>query len=118
MNAERTLQDGVCVVRLSGLFDIRGLLETASVLHDSLNSDSREVVLEMSGLTGIKTSAINVLLELQHELKQNGRVLSIAAANETVSRSLQLRRVQDTIWMFASLKEAVTAHGSTLDGTV
>jgi anti-sigma B factor antagonist len=88
------LEDDSLVV-LSGELDMATASELTGVLDQVVAHGSREVVLDLSGLTFIDSSGIAALVEAQHRLSEQGRELSVHGARHSALRVFEISGLVD-----------------------
>jgi stage II sporulation protein AA (anti-sigma F factor antagonist) len=93
------------VVRLVGEADA-----TTTSLRDVLDAEAAKIpkllLIDMSGLTFIDSSAIGVLMRAHEQLTAAGGVLALACPQNNVARVLHLIGADRAIPVYASLDEA------------
>ncbi|MGV8082945.1 MAG: anti-sigma factor antagonist [Coriobacteriia bacterium] len=101
----------VCVIRLSGDIDTAIVPQLRAALGDVLDdSQCTDLVLDLAEVTYADSSALGLLIWLDHSLRpQNGRLV-LAGANPDVSRILELSglaNVAASIAMSSNVNEAL-----------
>jgi anti-anti-sigma factor len=79
-----------CVVQLSGDVDLSIVPELRAVLGNVLEGGCVNVVLDFTGVVYADSTALGLLVWLDHKLKPVGGKLVLAGANSDVSRVLEL----------------------------
>lgn len=79
-----------CVVRLSGDIDIAVVPELRKSLADALESGCANVVLDLTDVVYADSSALGLLVWLDHRLRPASGRLVLAGANSDVSRILEI----------------------------
>lgn len=79
-----------CVVRLSGDIDIAVVPELRKSLADALETGCANVVLDLSEVVYADSSALGLLVWLDHRLRPASGRLVLAGANADVSRILEI----------------------------
>ncbi|MEV7673015.1 STAS domain-containing protein [Streptomyces sp. NPDC088752] len=104
--AHRTV-DGICVVTLRGEIDhtAKDVLRDALIQHEA-GTPSR-VVADMSGVSFLDSSGINVLIFAHQHLNDVRGWLHIAAAQESVQRVLSLVGVDAVVPCRPTLEQAL-----------
>lgn len=79
-----------CVVRLTGDIDMAVVPELRLALEDALESGCTNVVLDLAGVTYADSSALGLLVWLDHRLRPEGGRLVLAGARRDVARILEI----------------------------
>jgi len=79
-----------CVVRLSGDIDMSVVPELRASLDDALEGGCSNVVLDLAEVTYADSSALGLLVWLDHRLRPSGGRLVLAGARRDVARILEL----------------------------
>ncbi|MEV0830355.1 STAS domain-containing protein [Nonomuraea rubra] len=95
-------------ITLAGELDTTNAEDTGTALQDAAapGQPGRLVVLDMSALTFMDSSGLNVLLRLHAAVRRQGGVLILAAVHDLPARVLQSTRVWDAMIIVSSLEEA------------
>lgn len=81
---------GACVARLAGDIDISVVPAMRHDLDNALESGCQSVVFDLSEVTYADSSALGLLVWLDHRLRPTGGRLVLAGANSDVTRILEL----------------------------
>lgn len=79
-----------CVVRLSGDIDLSVVPELRRDLEGALSCGCKDIVLDLSAVTYADSSAIGLLVWLDHHLAPRSGRLVLAGANRDVTRILEI----------------------------
>jgi len=79
-----------CVVRLSGDIDIAMVPELRRDLGTAIDGGCAHLVLDLSDVVYADSSALGLLVWLDHQLRPNGGRMVLASANEDITRILEL----------------------------
>ncbi|HSK47401.1 MAG TPA: anti-sigma factor antagonist [Coriobacteriia bacterium] len=79
-----------CVVRLSGDIDMSVVPDLRRALDDALQGGCSNVVLDLAEVTYADSSALGLLVWLDHRLRPDGGRLVLAGARRDVARILEL----------------------------
>lgn len=90
IDIERQVDSRACVVRVDGEIDIAVVPELRESLDSALQGGCVNVVIDLSGVTYADSSALGLLVWLDHRLAPRGGKLVLAGANPDVTRILEL----------------------------
>jgi anti-sigma B factor antagonist len=98
---------GSCtVVRLVGEADV-----TTGALAEVLDAEAAKkpqlLLVDVSGLEFIDSSALHEIVRIQRELRADGCLLALVAPTQMVTRILQLSGLDRTIPVYANAQEAI-----------
>jgi serine/threonine-protein kinase RsbW len=82
--------EAVCVVHLEGEVDIALVPEVRRTLDATISSGCRNMVLDLTAVTYADSSALGLLVWIDHKLAPNGGKLVLVGANRDVTRVLEL----------------------------
>ncbi|MFD9007087.1 STAS domain-containing protein [Streptomyces sp. NPDC059582] len=110
LSVDRHVIDGVRVVSVRDEidYDVRGVLSVALLSADSPEPPLR-IVLNLSGVTFMDSSGINVLITAHREASDTQGWLRIAAAQEPVLSLLQMVGVDTFISCYPTIEQALNA---------
>lgn len=99
--------DGGIVVHAAGEID----LTTAPKLREALDdvAATGRVVVDLTGVTFLGSVGLSVLVEHHQRRQEAGGSLYVAAGNRVVARAIAMTGLSDTLTMFDTLDEAVSA---------
>lgn len=103
--ATRKLDERMSVIEAEGELDLSGAPNLKWVLLDALESASKTVMLDLSLLTFIDSTALGVLVSVNRRLA-HGR-LAIACPHEKVRRIFELSGIDGVLPLFDSAAEAL-----------
>jgi len=101
------LDGSAALVRVRGELDLASAPSLKWSLTDLLGSGSRRIVLDLSQVSFIDSTALSVLVGLQRALQPDG-LIAIAAATAEVQNILELTGLDATFEMFPSLDDALS----------
>lgn len=90
IDVERQVDSRACVVRVDGEIDIAVVPEMRESLDAALQGGCVNVVIDLSEVTYADSSALGLLVWLDHRLAPKGGKLVLAGANADVTRILEL----------------------------
>ncbi len=82
--------EAVCVVHLEGEVDIALVPEIRRQLDSTISSGCRNMVLDLTSVTYADSSALGLLVWIDHKLAPTGGKLVLVGANRDVTRVLEL----------------------------
>src|SRR4051794_17962854 len=100
-------RDGVVVLHLAGELDLYNANELRSALADALAQEPGRIVVEMSEVEFVDSTALGVLIEARSKLAPNG--LLLAAPQPETRRTLQVSGLDRHLPVLDSLADAVDA---------
>ncbi|MET9914327.1 STAS domain-containing protein [Streptomyces sp. NPDC006476] len=99
-----THADGILVLSLTGEIDH----DTGLVLRQALSSGDTRIVVDLSQVTFLDSTGINILIAAHNTLAQAGGWLRLAAATGPVLRTLQIVGVDAVIDCRDTLRQALS----------
>ncbi|MER6496704.1 MULTISPECIES: STAS domain-containing protein [Streptomyces] len=110
LNLERRVVDGIRVVQVQGEIDHDGkdILSQALLSTDGTTAPQR-IVADLSGVTFMDSTGINVLVTIHQQVRTAQGWLRIAGAQESVLRLLQIVGVDALIPCHATTHDALNA---------
>jgi len=103
----RGTADGILVLGLEGEFDLAAAPALREELDAACAGGGRGVVLDMSEVTFVDSSALRELLRGDHALQARGARLVLAAVNPSVARLLELTRTTGLLAAAPTLESAL-----------
>ena len=100
-------QDGITVVRIGGEIDASNTPELSRTLEELLGRGSLRFVLDMAEVGFIDSSGLSTLLTFFKHARAKGGDVVLASVQPTVSRILELTRLDKVFELFHSPEEAV-----------
>jgi anti-sigma B factor antagonist len=94
------------VVAVEGELDLASAPELKRELSEAVRSGSRRLIIDLSGVTFIDSTALGVLVALQKNLDDDAR-LAIAGAEGDVLQIFELTGLDATFEMFPSFEDAL-----------
>jgi anti-sigma B factor antagonist len=106
--SRRDLEPGTTVVAVAGELDLASAPNLKWTLNDAITNGARRLVLDMSRVTFIDSTALGVLVGVQRNLKPGSRLgLSGAESDEDVVNIFELTGLESTFDMFSTIDEAL-----------
>lgn len=90
LEVDRDDRTEACIVRMTGEIDIATVPDIQEALEGAIDTGCRQAVLDLAAVTYIDSSALGLLVWLDHELAPHEGKVVIAGANQDVSRILEL----------------------------
>lgn len=114
-NLTRTTTDsGVCILRLQGRIGLGpSLQQIERALAELIESQSKRVALDLSGVTFIDSSVVGTMVMCANKIKASGGTLVLAGPEGVVRQTLTLCRIDKIVPLFASADEAVASFSAT-----
>jgi anti-sigma B factor antagonist len=107
----RILQDGTVVLAIEGELDLASAPNLKWELAEAMRGDPHRIVLDMSGVSFIDSTALGVLVGAQRNLEP-GRRLAIGGARPDVLAVFELTGLDATFDIHATLDEALGSTGA------
>jgi anti-sigma B factor antagonist len=106
--SRRDLEPGTTVVAVAGELDLASAPNLKWTLNDSISKGARRLVLDMSPVTFIDSTALGVLVGVQRNLRVGGRLaLAGADTDPDVLNIFELTGLDSTFDMFSTIDEAL-----------
>jgi anti-sigma B factor antagonist len=102
----RQVDGGIGLVTVAGELDLSSAPNLKWALADTLAAGVRQIVVDLSGVTFIDSTALGVLVGVRRTLGPGGRI-AIAGSDEDVMNIFELTGLDSTFDMFASTEEAL-----------
>ena len=97
------------VIALEGELDVHRAHALAPQLSEAAGARNEDLIIDLSDVTLLDSSALGAILQAQHDLKRQGRTVSLVAPNGSVAAvMLDLSGQRSRFSVFAS-REAVRA---------
>ena len=103
------LEGHACVARLSGDIDTAIVPELRDELDHSIEAGCANVVLDLTHVTYADSSALGLLVWLDHKLRPCGGRVLLAGANQDVSRILELSGLASLTTSIAVTEDVASA---------
>jgi anti-sigma B factor antagonist len=99
---------GACVVRLAGELDLYNAPRVRDALRDACGDSAERVVVDLSGVDFIDSTALGVLIEAQTRM-DNRRAFLLAAPGLETRRALEISGLDRHFSVHDSVSEALLA---------
>jgi anti-anti-sigma factor len=112
-----TLQnvDGVACLALAGEINTDNALVLKAHLRMAGKSQTDTIVLDLTDLENLSSSAVDAILDSQRTLALQGQMIVLAAPSPSIRKVLAVLRSEGTMPVFASVEEALTYLGAVSD---
>jgi anti-anti-sigma factor len=97
---------GCLVVQVGGVLDLATTPDVRSSVQQAVNDGARTVVLDLTGVRLIDSTAVGMIVGLHKQLQQRGGRVCVAAAQPAVLRVLQLTSVDRLVGIYDSVAAA------------
>lgn len=97
------------LVALAGEVDMTNRQQMQEVLESELSANPRMLIVDMSGLTFIDSSALKVLLKCTRQMSEAGGVLRVVRPQGAVARIFHFTRADQLLAVYDSLDLAAAA---------
>lgn len=94
------------LIELTGEADVTNSDALRDVLEAELAKEPRTLIIDLSGLRFMDSSALHVLLRANRMMDRQGGVLALASPREPVAKMLRLTAADQLIPVYASVREA------------
>lgn len=109
LNATTTAKDGITVVHLSGtMFFGEESATLRSLVKDLLNK-SRQIVLDLKGVTSIDSGGLGTLVGLYASARKIGGEIKLARLSPRANEVLQITKLLTLFDTFNSVDEAIAS---------
>ena len=103
MNTEITNKHGYYVIHFDGEIDLHARPHSRDIILDCL-LQGRNTILDLSGVTYIDSSGIASFVEAYKYAKENKLEFGLTNLNDTVSRVLQMARLDSVFPVYNSME--------------
>jgi anti-anti-sigma factor len=90
MQASVSVADGKAVIKLQGRFDFNAHREFREVVDKSMEGTAREVLVDLSGVDYLDSSALGMLLMLRDKAKTASREVALTNCSGAVKQVLDI----------------------------
>ena len=94
------------LVEVVGEADVTNCDALREVLEAEVAKQPRTMIIDLSGLRFMDSSALHVILRVNRSMDRQGGVLSLASPREPVAKMLRLTAADQLIPVYASVSEA------------
>ena len=94
------------LVEIAGEADVTNTDELRRLLNDEVSQQPRVLIIDLSGLRFMDSSALHALLQASREMDRQGGVLALVSPQLAVAKILRLTTADRLIPVFNSVAEA------------
>jgi len=98
--------DPYTIVEVTGEADVTNCDSLREVLEAEVAKQPRTLIIDLSGLRFMDSSALHVILRANRAMDRQGSVLALASPREPVAKMLRLTAADQLIPVYASVREA------------
>jgi len=109
MKIEKSVRGGVAVLRPEDRLDLLGYLDLEEALRETLAIGRTRIVLDLSKVTFLSSTAIAVLARYWGEASELGGALALARPTREARNNLELANLDALFRIFEELDKAVRA---------
>lgn len=106
VTARESAGEPYTLVELAGEADVTNSESLRDVLDTEVAKQPRTLILDLSALRFMDSSALHVVLRANRALDRQGGVLALARPREAVAKMLRLTAADQLIPVYASVQEA------------
>jgi anti-sigma B factor antagonist len=106
VTARESAGEPYTLVEITGEADVTNTEELRRLLDDEVFQQPRTLIIDMSGLRFMDSSALHALLRANRSLDRQGGVLALVSPQPAVAKILRLTTADRLIPVFASVADA------------
>jgi anti-anti-sigma factor len=106
LKASVTVHDSYVVLELAGEADVTSMTTLESLLRDETRKEPGLLIIDLSELSFMDSSALQVILRAHRALAANGGVLALVNPHHIVARILRMTEADKIVPIYASVREA------------
>jgi len=107
LSIDKTLENGVLIIALTGDIDLRTSPELNETLGDVVSSRPRRVVFDLAGVQYIDSSGVGTLVNLKRQVERGGGEVILAGPQTRVRNVLEITHLDKFFTVVASRADAV-----------
>lgn len=107
MKIEVQIQNQIAILQLQGEFTVESLKSFEEALSNARAAHPRGLLLDMSRVILMDSAALEQLLTLYEECRQQNQPLKLAGLDETCQKILEITRLLPRLDTYADLSEAM-----------
>ena len=109
VTARESAGEPYTLIAVTGEADITNRDDLRGVLDEEVTQQPATLILDLSGLRFMDSSALHVILHANRALDRQGGVMALVAPQEAVAKMLMLTTADRLIPVFGSVAEAAAA---------
>ena len=106
VTARESAGEPYTLVEIAGEADVTNTDELRRLLDDEVSQQPRTLIIDLSGLRFMDSSALHVVLRANRVMDRQGGVLALASPREPVAKMLRLTAADQLIPVYPSVREA------------
>jgi len=106
VTARESAGEPYTLVEIAGEADVTNTDELRRLLDDEVSQQPRTLIIDLSGLRFMDSSALHVILRANRAMDREGGVLALAGPREPVAKMLRLTAADQLLPVYASVAEA------------
>jgi len=108
VTARESAGEPYTLVEIAGEADVTNTDELRRLLDDEVSQQPRTLIIDLSGLRFMDSSALHALLRVNRSLERQGGVLALVSPQPPVAKVLRLTTADRLIPVFYSVADAAT----------
>ena len=108
---DRRETDGLTVVEVGGELDVYTAPRLMQVVADSVAQGHRDLVIDLSGVTFMDSTALGVLVSSRQMVAEGEGRLRLVLSDPHVGKIMRITGFQDLFEIFSTLEDAVSLPG-------
>lgn len=105
--------DGLVVIRVNGELDVYTAPQLGEVLADSVAQGHRDLVVDLSRVTFMDSTALGVLVFSRQRVTEGEGRLRLVLSDPHVGKIMRITGFEEIFEIYSSLEDAIAPHGST-----
>ena len=106
VTARESAGEPYTLVELAGEADVTNTDELRRLLDDEVSQQPHTLIIDLSGLRFMDSSALHVILRANRAMDRQGGVVSLASPRDPVAKMLRLTAADQLIPVYPSVSEA------------
>ena len=106
VTARESAGEPYTLVEIAGEADVTNTDDLRRLLDEEVSQQPRTLIIDLSGLRFMDSSALHVILRANRAMDRQGGVLALAAPREPVAKMLRLTAADQLIPVYSSVSEA------------
>ena len=110
MNLETQEQDGIIIFSINGRIDTQGAMALESVLYEALQAGKHKMVLDVTNVRYINSSALRTFADVLTENRSNDGDLFLVGLQDRIKRVFQIIGFDKFFVFYDDLKKAISDY--------